>query len=111
MYDGWYFQLLVLLRRKIIIGCRISRKSATRMVQLFRQKYRLSDAALDDLLHMLGSVFLPSGHTFPATIWSFRKAVAKNSCLDVVFTSPDNKFVIYDARKQLETIVEGNITY
>lgn len=77
------------------------------MVQLFRQKYCLSDAATDDLLHMLGAVFLPPQHEFPTTIWSFRKAVEKNSCLNVTFKSTDNNFVIYDGAKQLEAIVSG----
>ena len=88
-------------------GSNTSRKNAIQMVQLFQQKYRLSDAATDDLLHMIGNVFLPPNHAFPATIWSFRKAVDKNSCLDVIYSSPDDNFVIYDARKQLEAIVTG----
>ena len=108
LYEVWFKCLPVYPKNHT--GSRISRKSATQIVQLFRQKYRLSDAALDDLLHTLGSVFLPGEHTFPMTMWSFREVVEKNSCLDVVFTSPDNKFVIYDARKQLETIVAGIIS-
>jgi hypothetical protein len=94
-----------LMSKDLFNNSKLTRNETLNLLQLYRQKHGLSDAAFGMLLDMLKHAILPEGNTLPRTLRSFNKEMQKLSSRKVIFRGEN--FIIYDVRPQLTKILES----
>jgi hypothetical protein len=99
----------------------LSKPQAIQMLQLYRTRHRLTDAAFQDLLAMLHGAFLPQNNKLPRfvkknlfknakellkqfrTLYSFTKALDEECVLQMVHST--RSYVVFDVSSQINNIV------
>jgi hypothetical protein len=106
---------------------KLSKTQAIQLLQLYRIRHKVSDAAFGDLLEMLQRAFLPANNTLPrfnsqanlfwllshsflfkyfihsSTLYSFAKALDEDCVLKVVHST--SNFVVFDVKSQINGVV------
>lgn len=101
-----------LARRKLFLmqlfkGAKISLMETLQILQIYRQRHGLTDAAFQDILYLMHNFILPDGHALPLDLRTFNKRL-ENECPQKVIYRNKN-YIVYSIREQLTEILESKV--
>lgn len=97
--------------RPLYHNSKISLDKALHLLQIARQRHKMTDACFECILRLLSNGgILPDTNNLPTTIRTFQKMVTVRSTIKTLVDDQD-EYVIFDFVEQLKSIVTSNIIY